>query len=195
MEHYLFFIGEFDHKLGPVCICPKNSCNMLTEIWEKPSTVIQDGLNTSSAVLTIDNYEYFIQVRKFALSDERLRGGTLRCCLFCVVPKAKPLLPDATLEEIINGIIEIAGRNDMNPSSEEADEFVMSWENRLNERLDGEIGEGLVDHRMRELLTTIIGYSQLLLDGAFEELNDKQRESITYILAHANELLNLRKLT
>jgi len=191
MDQYVLFIGEFDHKLGPICLCPKKSCDWLGQIWEKPSSLIQDGLNTSSSVLTIDNYNYFVQVRKFSLSDPRLRGGTLRCCLFGVIPKTKSLLPEEILDEMIQSIIEIAERNDINPNSPECDAFLSDWENRLNAQLDGEIGAGQVEYRMRELLNTIVGYSELLLDGAFENLNEKQRESVTYILAHANTILSL----
>ncbi len=192
LENYVIFLGIFDHKLGPICICPRRSCTWLSESWENPSSLIQDGLNTKASVLTIRNYEYIVQVRKFSIKDPRLRGGILRCCLFCIIPKKKSLLPSEMIKTIISGIKKLAKVNDQNPNSPECDAYLISKEDELNAKLTGEIGEGQTDHKRRELLTTIIGYSQLLLDGNLGDLNKQQRESVSYILAYANELLKIR---
>jgi len=192
MESYVLFLGIFDHKLGPVCISPQRSCRWLQESWENPSSLIQDGLNTKATFLTIKNYEYLVQVRKFNIKDPRLRGGILRCCLFCIIPKKKSLLPGETIKEIILEIKRIAKRNDLNPNSPECDAYIISKEDNLNAQLAGEIGEGQTEHKRRELLNTIIGYSQLLLDGTLGALNEQQRESITFILGYANELLQIK---
>ncbi len=192
MDEYVLFLGIFDHKMGPICIRPQRSCTWLKESWENPSSLIQDGLNTKAAILTIKNYEYIVQVRKFNLKDPRLRGGILRCCLFCIIPKKKSLLPNEIIRKIITEIKTIATRNDLNPNSPECDKYLVAQEDKLNTQLTGEIGEGLIEHKRRELLNTIIGYSQLLLDSALGDLNDQQRESITYILAYANELLQIK---
>ncbi len=192
MDDYVLFLGIFDHKMGPICISPQRSCTWLNESWDNPSSLIQDGLNTKAAVLTIKNFEYIVQVRKFDLKDPRLRGGILRCCLFCIIPKKKSLLPGEIIKEIIANIKNIAKRHDLNPNSPECDSYIAAKEDELNSQLTGEIGEGLTEHKRRELLNTIIGYSQLLLDRALGDLNDQQRESITYILAYANELLQIK---
>ncbi len=192
MDKYVIFLGIFDHKLGPVCISPQRSCIWLNKSWENPSSLIQDGLNTKAAVLTIKNYEYIVQVRKFSIKDPRLRGGILRCCLFCIIPKKKSLLPSEIIKEIIAEVKKIAKRHDLNPNSPECDVYLASREDKLNAQLTGDIGEGQTEHKRRELLNTIIGYSQLLLDRALGDLNDQQRESVTYILAYANELLQIK---
>ncbi len=192
MDEYVLFLGIFDHKMGPICISPQRRCTWLKDSWENPSSLIQDGLNTKAAVLTIKNYDYIVQVRKFHLKDTRLRGGILRCCLFCIIPKKKSLLPGVIIKKIITELKNIATRHDMNPNSPECDSYLNAQEDTLNAQLTGEIGEGLTEHKRRELLNTIIGYSQLLLDEALGGLNDQQREGITYILAYANELLQIK---
>src|SRR4030042_1461446 len=141
MEDYVLFLGIFDHKLGPVCISPQRSCQWLQTSWENPSALIQDGLNTKATTLTIRNYEYIVQVRKFSIKDSRLRGGILRCCLFCIIPKKKSLLPAKIIKSIIVEIKTIAKHNNLNPNSPECDAYLISEEDKLNAKLTGEIGE------------------------------------------------------
>lgn len=191
MEEYIVFVGIYDHKLGPVCITPQNRCRWLKDNWENPSGLIQDGLNTRAAVFNIKKSGYVVQVHKFYLENPALRGGRQRCCLFVIVPETRPLLPEETLVGIIEGYLKLADENDKDLACPACDQFVVERERELNELLVGSIGEGQREHRKRDLLTAIIGYSQLLADGALGELNQEQEESVTYILKYAREILDL----
>jgi hypothetical protein len=192
MNKYYFFIGIYDHKQGPIAICPSNANDMF-KMKDIPPTIIQDGLNTKSKVMTVKNYNDFIQIYKFSLSDPRLRGNTLRCCLFCIVPSTSPLIPNESLMEIIIGILDGAKKSDSNLGSPLVETILKTWEDQFNSQLSGTIGQGQIEHQTRELLNTIIGNAQLLLDGVLGNLNEDQKESITFILKYSNELMNLKQ--
>lgn len=193
MQDYIIFIGAFDHKLGPVCVSPPQSCEWVDENIENPRVLLQDGLNTRSKLFNFKSLNHIIQVMKFSVHDERIRGGVLRCCLFSIVPENKPILPEDLQEQIIDDFLQSVDRNDKDVRCEEGQRVMVSWAKQLNEQLGGTIGEGQVEHKRRDLLTTIIGYSEVLLDGILGELTEEQQESVTYILAYARELLMLGK--
>ncbi|MHA1731030.1 MAG: hypothetical protein ACTSU5_03760 [Promethearchaeota archaeon] len=192
MEDYVIFVGIFDHKLGPVCVSPKHRCKWIQENLDDPRALLQDGLNTGSKLFTIKQMSHIVQVHKFVVENPAIRGGKQRSCLFVIVPKDKPIIPENTLEETIGQFVEIVTRNDLDLRCREGDDYLRSLEEELNTRLAGAIGEGLVEHKRRDLLTTIIGYSEVLLDGILGELTEEQRESVAYILAYARELLTLK---
>lgn len=116
-----------------------------------------------------------------------------RSCLFGIVPKNKPLLPTPIMNDIINRYVKLVNHNEYDLRCDDGNRYLSDIEQELNKQLAGAIGEGQVEHKRRDLLNTIIGYSEVLLDGLLGELNDEQSESVTYILAFARELLNLHK--
>jgi hypothetical protein len=184
----------YDHKLGPVCACPDLKCDWLKNNFDNHRSIIQDGLNTKSNIFNITKSNYVLQIHKFTLENENIRGGKLRCCLYSFVPHSKPLLPEKTLEEIIAGLVEKTKTNENRPDNDECSDYMLEWENNLNSQLVGEIGSGQLEHKFRDTLTTIIGYAELLVEGYQGELNDEQKESATYILKYSKELLNLRDI-
>lgn len=188
---YHLFVGIYDHKLGPICALPTNGSEYLKNLGPNATSIIQDGLNTKSKILTLKKADEVIQIFKFNLTDSRLRGSTLRCCIFCIVPKRKPLLLDETLMEIAMGFLEAAKKNDNSMINHDGDIFLEKWETQLNTQLAGESDLGQIEHRKRELLNGIIGYSELLSDGVLGTLNEEQKDSILYIMKYAKDLLDL----
>ena len=192
LSSYLIFIGIYDQKLGPIAISPMKNVKWLQEQIENPNAIIQDGLNTKAKIFVMNrDNRFFLQVQKFNIVDARFRGGQLRCCLYCIVPKKKPLFPDSFLDNLINSIISISKNRNSQMDSPEIENYLLEQEKKINNELDGSIGEGQLRYKKNELLTTIVGYAELLADGVLGPLNEEQKEAITYILKFSTELVNL----
>ena len=188
---YRILVGVYDHKLGPICAGPKVVCEWLKSSFENNMGLIQDGLNTKSNFFTIKNSNYRIQTFKFFFEDESLRGGKLRCCLFCMVPPEKSLLPEPLMIDIFENYKLIVQNHHLDFSNPECDKYLVEKELWLNRQLNGTIGIGKTIHKRRDLLTSIIGFSELLLDDAFGSINQNQKDVITNILTYAKDLLNV----
>lgn len=190
---YHFFIGVYDHKLGPICACPIPTWEWLKSTFENALGLIQDGLNTKSKVFTIKNTDYFVQIVKFYIEDNRFRGGKLKCSLFCMIPTNKSLIPDDELNLIIDGFLNVCRKADIEFSNPICETFILEKEAEYNNRLDGEIGSGQMEYKMHDLMNAIVGYAQILEDEILGPLNEDQKEGITYILKYAKELLILKQ--
>ncbi|HMF32675.1 MAG TPA: hypothetical protein VKK79_14725 [Candidatus Lokiarchaeia archaeon] len=188
-DQYVIFVGKFDHKLGPVGVVPQSQCALFAEAFENPRNVIQDGLNTSAGVLTIRGQDYSIQVQKFFIEDPALRGGQQRCALFCVVPPMFPLLAREVLEEKGRELVTIAENNEKEIACPESDAFLINWVGKLNHSLTGDIGQGQLEHLIRDLSNSVIGNAELLLDGVVGILNEEQHDTAANILACAHKML------
>jgi hypothetical protein len=191
IDNYRVFLGIYDHKLGPICTIPRTTCEWLKKTLEDATGLIQDGLNTKSKVLNIKRQQFVVQVNKFELQDPKLRGGKLRCSLFIIVPLDKQLIPNEEIIGITEKLLQIAKKYETYFDNDECDQFLAKWENELNNGLPGAIGRGQIEHKFRDLLNTIIGYSELLIDGVQGEINEEQKESLTYIYKYAQELVGL----
>lgn len=191
MNSYHLLIGAYDHKLGPICVTPKKNCKWLNENITNPSALIQDGLNTKSKFFNIKYKDKLIQIYKFSIEDERLRGGLLRCAIFCFIPFEKYLFPEKILKTITDKYKEISSIHDKDLNHPECVDYIVDQESKLNEELIEEIGTGQIEHKRRDLLNSIIGFAQLLSEGTFGELNDEQKKNIDLISKNANDLLEV----
>jgi len=82
-----------------------------------------------------------------------------------MVPTSKSLIPDPELEIIINGFLEICRKADIDFSNPICDTYILDQESRYNNRLDGEIGNGQLEYKTRDLMNAIVGYAKILEDG------------------------------
>lgn len=190
-KEYKLFVGAYDHKLGPVCVSPEDCDEWMSEYIKKPSALIQDGLNTKSEVFTINYSNFLVQVHKFKISDQRLRGGVLRCALFCLVPVGMHLLPRENMEEIITEFIRLAGNNDNDVRCEDCSDYLTRYEAKLNEQLPGSIGYGNINHKIRDLLNSILGYAELIKEGMVGEVSEEQKNFLDYIIKYSKEIVKI----
>jgi hypothetical protein len=163
--------------------------------FENSINLIQDGLNTKSKIFTIKNSNIFVQTYKFHIENDTLRGGRLKCCLFSFVPQNKPLLPEREMEKIITQYLEKLKNHDLDLNCQECQDFIEQKQDELNTSLTGEIGKGIILHKMRDLMTTILGYTQLMHEGVLGSINEDQQESLAFILKYSRELLDLIEKT
>lgn len=190
MTVYRLLIGIYDHKLGPICICPKINCEWFNK-WFNSKYLIQDGLNTKTKTMTLLLNDNIVQSIKFEIIDDRLRGRTLRCALFCFVPYNNYLLPFSKLELISEQYKEIAGKHGNDLSSEELEKYILEQEQLLNEQLSGSIGVGKITHRKIDLLGVIKGYTDILMNQTVGSVSEQQKEILSNISTAVNDLLNL----
>ncbi|MHA1341019.1 MAG: hypothetical protein ACTSRZ_13770 [Promethearchaeota archaeon] len=192
MTEYRLIVCVYDHKLGPTCVNPKKNCEWLA-FWRNSRNLIQDGLNTKSDLLTILLNDKLVQILKFSIHDERLRGKTLRCALFCFVPYEIYLLPKTILEEIIDGYKSIAFKNDNDVGCQDCNYYLEGWEKDLNSRLFGSIGRGKITNKIINQIGAIKGFTEILLSNELGSLNPKQKECLDNILDAIKNLTNIIK--
>lgn len=169
---------------------PPSSCEWVNSL-ANAKYLIQDGLNTKSKTVTLMLRETIVEILKFEIFDDRLRGSTLRCALFCFVPYDIYLIPYSVLEHIANQYIEISRENYNKMDSPSLNNYILEQESHLNEQLKGSIGEGKRDHKKINLLGAIKGYTEFLLDEKAGGLNIQQKELLENISDAINSLLSL----
>ena len=190
MTVYRLLIGIYDHKLGPICICPKNNCEWFNK-WFNSKYLIQDGLNTKTQTMTLLLNDVIVQSIKFEIIDDRLRGRTLRCALFCFVPYNFYLLPFSKLGLISEQYKEIAQKHDNDLNNEELEKFMVQQEEILNGQLSGSIGVGKITHKKIDLIGVIKGYTDLLINQTVGTGSDEQKEILSNISTAVKDLLAL----
>jgi len=181
MHNYKLLICVYDHKLGPTCVVPRNNCEWIS-IWNNSKNLIQDGLNTKSELITIFLNDVLVQITKFTINDERLRGKTLRCALFSFVPYDIYLLPKNIVEEIIDGFKSLAFKNDNRVDCDECNQYIEQWEFNLNNKLYGSIGRGKQTLKMVNTIGSIKGFSEILLKEEIGPLNETQKNCVINIM-------------
>ncbi|MBD3352566.1 MAG: hypothetical protein GF364_13845 [Candidatus Lokiarchaeota archaeon] len=193
MAKYRILIGIYDHKLGPTCINPSINCEWLRS-WGNSRNLIQDGLNTKSNILSIFLNNVLVQVMKFKIYDQRLRGNTMRCALFCFVHYNMYLIPKQILKRIIEGYKDKARKNDNNLKTAELDEYILNREKELNRELLASIGQGVIEHKRIDILSAIQGYTQLLSQESLGKLSQNQKKAVKNIDKSTQQLLKLEKM-